>query len=47
MGRWDVVGRRKGPDPRPGSSSGREGSSKVPLGLDGLHRGLPKVAGGW
>ena len=39
--------RRKPLDPRSGSSSGCMGNSKVPLGLDGLHRGLPKVAGGW
>ena len=47
VGRWAVVERRKPLDPRSGFSSGCMGNSKVPLGLDGLHRGLPKVAGGW
>lgn len=42
-----MVRRGKDPGPTSGSSLDHVGSSGVPLGLDSLHRRLPKGAGGW
>lgn len=41
-----MVKRRRGPVSGSGASSSSVGSSRAPLGLDGLHGGLPKGAGG-